>query len=309
MAIGRTGISRCTRSNASSRSTTRSWIPPRAARESAVLRSNRTRIPHGGRYFIIEVNGRPIFAKGGNWVPPDIIYSRIDAERYRKLVELAVEANFNCLRIWGGGLYADHALLEACDEMGVMVWHDFIFACSKYPSDDPEFLANVREEITHQVRDLSPHPSLIVWCGNNELEWGAWGWGYDKDKAWPDYALYHLEMPRILAEEDPSRPYWPSSPYSLDMTIPERSDDRRSAPLAGIAGRGRGELLVVSDGFQPVPERGRRARRDRPGDSAAVPAGGPAAGVLARRGSSTTTPATTGRARACATRRWRTGSG
>lgn len=176
--------------------------------------------PEAGRYFIIEINGRPIFAKGGNWVPPDTIYSEIDAERYRKLVELAVEANCNCLRIWGGGLYADHAMLDACDELGVMVWHDFIFACSKYPSDNPEFLANVRAEIEYQVRDLSPYPSLVVWCGNNELEWGAWGWGYDQDKAWPDYALYHLVMPRIMHDEDPSRPYWPSSPYSLDFAHP-----------------------------------------------------------------------------------------
>lgn len=176
--------------------------------------------PEGGRYFILEVNGKPIFAKGGNWVPPDTIYSTLDAARYRKLVELAVDANCNCLRIWGGGLYADHAMLEACDELGVMVWHDFIFACSKYPSDDPEFLASVREEITHQVRDLSPHPSLVVWCGNNELEWGAWGWGYDKDKAWPDYALYHFVIPRIVDAEDPSKPYWRSSPYSLDFKYP-----------------------------------------------------------------------------------------
>lgn len=176
--------------------------------------------PEGGRYFIIEVNGKPIFAKGGNWVPADTIYSTLTPERYRELVQLAVDANFNCLRIWGGGLYADHAMLEACDELGIMVWHDFIFACSKYPSDDPEFLASVKEEITHQVRDLSPHPSLIVWCGNNELEWGAWGWGYDKDKAWPDYALYHFVIPRILAEENPSIPYWRSSPYSLDFKYP-----------------------------------------------------------------------------------------
>lgn len=176
--------------------------------------------PEGGRYFILEVNGKPIFAKGGNWVPPDTIYSTLAPDRYRKLVELAVDANCNCLRIWGGGLYADHAMLEACDELGVMVWHDFIFACSKYPSDDPEFLASVREEITYQVRELSPHPSLVVWCGNNELEWGAWGWGYDKDKAWPDYALYHFVIPRIIDEENPSMPYWRSSPYSLEFRYP-----------------------------------------------------------------------------------------
>lgn len=201
-------------------------ISDSATRRTGIRRVEIKQDPHpeGGRYFIVEVNGRPIFAKGGNWVPPDTIYSTIDAERFRKLVELAVDANCNCLRIWGGGLYADHAMLEACDEMGVMVWHDFIFACSKYPSDNPEFLANVREEITYQVRDLSPHPSLVVWCGNNELEWAAWEWSYDKDKAWPDYALYHMVMPRIVAAEDPSRPYWPSSPCSLDNAYPNALD-------------------------------------------------------------------------------------
>lgn len=181
---------------------------------------NQDEHPEGGNYFSLVVNGKPIFAKGGNWVPPDVIVARCDDSHYRKLVELAVEANFNALRIWGGGLYAHHALLEACDELGVLVWHDFIFACSKYPGDDPEFLGNIRNEVTWNVRDLSHHPSLVVWCGNNELEWGTWEWGYDKVKAYPDYALYHHEIPRIVKKEDPSRPYWPSSPYSTDNRPP-----------------------------------------------------------------------------------------
>lgn len=184
------------------------------------VRINQDAHPVEGRYFIIEINGRPVFAKGGNWVPPDTIYSSIDRERYRRLVELAVGANCNCLRIWGGGLYADPMLLEACDEAGVMVWHDFIFACSKYPGDDADFLNSVRKEVEHQVKLLSPHPSLVVWCGNNELEWAAWGWGYDQIHPHPDYALYHFEIPRIVRREDPSRPYWPSSPYSLDGAPP-----------------------------------------------------------------------------------------
>ncbi len=184
------------------------------------IRINQDPHPDTGNYFKLEVNGQPIFAKGGNWVPADIISARAGAGRYRALVEMAAAANFNALRVWGGGLYADHAFLDACDELGIVVWHDFIFACSKYPTDDPEFLNNVREEIVFQVRDLSAHPSLVVWCGNNEQEWGAWEWGFDQFKAFPDYALYHLEMPRILAEEDPSRPFWPSSPYSPDYKTP-----------------------------------------------------------------------------------------
>ncbi len=177
--------------------------------------------PEKGDYFILEVNGQPIFAKGGNWVPADMIYARPTAEHYRKLVQLAVDANFNALRIWGGGLYADNAFLDACDELGVLVWHDFIFACAKYPGDDSDFLNNVRREVTFNVRDLSPHPSLMVWCGNNELEWAAWEWGYDRVRPHPDRALYHLEIPRIMTAEDPSRPYWPSSPYSTNYRHPK----------------------------------------------------------------------------------------
>lgn len=184
------------------------------------IRINQEPHPDGGRFFRLEINGVPIFAKGANWVPPDTIFARIRREHYRELVEMAVQANFNALRIWGGGLYADHALLDACDELGIIVWHDFIFACSKYPGDDPEFLNNVRAEVTHIVRELSAHPSLAVWCGNNELEWGVWDWGYDRIKSYPDYAIYHHEIPRILRAEDPSRPYWPSSPYSPDHVHP-----------------------------------------------------------------------------------------
>lgn len=194
----------------------------RVARRTGIrsIRINQDPHPVEGRYFILEVNGKPIFAKGGNWVPADMLYGDVNRERYRRLVGLAVEANFNMLRIWGGGLYADHDLLELCDEAGVMVWHDLIFACSKYPAGDPAFLQNVKAEVTRIVRELSPHPSLVVWCGNNELEWGTWEWGYDQGRAFPDYALYHHVFPVIMRQEDPSRPYWPSSPYSPDHQPP-----------------------------------------------------------------------------------------
>jgi len=177
---------------------------------------NQSPHPEIGKHFIIEVNGRPIFLKGGNYVPIDMIYATANAERYQALVKLALEANFNALRVWGGGLFADHALLDACDEAGIIVWHDFLYACAKYPMDDYDFLQNVRAETTFAVRDLAHHPSLAVWCGNNEIEWGVWGWGYDRVKAFPDYALYHHVIPVIAKAEDPRRPYWPSSPFSPD---------------------------------------------------------------------------------------------
>lgn len=177
--------------------------------------------PEKGRYFILEVSGRPIFCKGGNWVPPDLIPSGVDRSRYEALADLAVAANCNMLRVWGGGVYLPPAMLEACDERGLLVWHDLLFACSKYPADDPEFMAEVRREVTWAVRSRASHPCLAVWCGNNELEWGAWEWGYDaQGKALPDYSLYHHVLPVILQAEDPSRPYWPSSPYSLDHQPP-----------------------------------------------------------------------------------------
>ncbi len=197
-------------------------VADKAERRTGIrsIRINQDPHPVEGRYFTLEVNGVRVFAKGGNWVPADMIYADVDKARYKELIDLALRANFNMLRVWGGGLYMDHDFLDLCDEAGIMVWHDMIFACSKYPSGDPEFLANVKAEVTHVVRETSPHPSLVVWCGNNELEWGTWEWGYDRGRAYPDYALYHHLFPLIVQTEDPSRPYWPSSPYSPDHLPP-----------------------------------------------------------------------------------------
>ncbi|MHB1295536.1 MAG: beta-mannosidase [Anaerolineae bacterium] len=197
-------------------------VVDRAERRTGIrsIRINQDAHPTGGQFFILEVNGQPIFAKGGNWVPADMLYGDIAPERYRRLVDLAVAENFNMLRVWGGGLYLDHTMLDLCDEAGLMVWHDCLFACSQYPAGDVAFLDDVRAEIRYVARELSPHPSLMVWCGNNEIEWGAWSWGYDRARAHADYALYHLEIPRVFRAEDPSRPYWPSSPYSPDGQHP-----------------------------------------------------------------------------------------
>ncbi len=182
---------------------------------------DRSEHPEGGEYFILKVNGRNIFCKGGNWVPPDMIYSDTSRQKLERLVDLALEANFNLLRIWGGGGWAGHELLELCDKHGLLVWHDFMFACAKYPGDDPDFLEEVRKETTWGVREFSRHPSLFAWCGNNELEMANWDWGFDKSgKSLPDYALYHHVMPVIVKREDPSCFYWPSSPFSPDNQPP-----------------------------------------------------------------------------------------
>ncbi len=180
--------------------------------------------PDGGRYFVITVNNKPIFCKGGNFVPADIIPARAGREKYALLVDRALEANCNLLRIWGGGLYERDAFYDLCDERGVLVWQEFIFACAKYPVHDPAFLADVKHEATYQVRRLANHPSLAVWCGNNEMEWGAHNWGYDKGVAYPDYALFHMVIPVILRQEDGTRYYQPSSPFSPDHAEPNRDD-------------------------------------------------------------------------------------
>jgi beta-mannosidase len=181
--------------------------------------------PSGGRSFVITVNGRKVFCKGGNFVPADLIFARIDRDRYDTLTDRALEANFNMLRVWGGGLYEGDDFYELCDRKGILVWQEFIFACSKYPATDAAFVEDFRQEARHQIRRLAAHPSLVVWCGNNEMEWGAWDWAYDKyDAVLPDYALFHNVIPRLLAEEDPTRYYQPSSPYSPDGVTPNRDD-------------------------------------------------------------------------------------
>jgi beta-mannosidase len=180
------------------------------------VRFNQEPHPSGnGRNFTLEVNGRPVFAKGANFVPADMIFARLDRERYESLVELALEANFNFLRVWGGGLYESDEFYDLCDEAGILVWQEFMFACGRYPTTDEKFAESVLAEAAYNVRRLAAHPSLIAWCGNNENEVGAWHWGYDKrGVVLPDYAMYHLLLPRLVGAEDPARYYQPSSPFS-----------------------------------------------------------------------------------------------
>lgn len=170
--------------------------------------------PETGNYFTFEINGRKVFMKGGNFVPMDLIPSRVARSEYDKVTDLALEANFNCLRVWGGGLYETEDFYNACNEKGILVWQEFIFACAKYPLQDQAFHDSVQNEARHQIRRLARHPSLVAWCGNNEMEWANWSWGYDKGVVYPDYSLFHMTLPRLMAEEDPTRFYHPSSPWS-----------------------------------------------------------------------------------------------
>ncbi len=192
-------------------------------RKVGVRRVEMDQSPHPveGRYCILKINNRPVFCKGGNWVPADMLYSAVTADRYAALVQLALDANFNTLRIWGGAEYTPHALLDICDERGMLVWHDFAFACAQYPAHDATFAAEVCRELTYITRELAHHPSLVVWCGNNEIEWGDWGWGYDHSTpAHPHYVIFHRDIPRTLAVEDPATLHWVSSPWSPDYKQP-----------------------------------------------------------------------------------------
>ncbi len=177
--------------------------------------------PEEGNYFIVTINNRPIFCKGGNWVPPDVLYSTVSAKRYQQLIEYAVAANFNMLRVWGGGSWPAPAFYEACDEAGLMVWQELLFACGQYPGTQPDFRAEVCREVTWGMRELASHPCIVVWCGNNEIEWEQWVGNYDdRISSHEDYVLFHRDFPRIASQEAPCAAYHISSPYSPDYKDP-----------------------------------------------------------------------------------------
>jgi beta-mannosidase len=174
-----------------------------------------TRPDDQGTPFTIRINGRPVFIRGANWIPDDCFPTRVDTQRYARRVDQAVQAGMNLLRIWGGGRYESEEFYRICDERGVLVWQDFLFACAAYPEEEPLY-SEVEAEAREAVVRLADHPSLVLWCGNNENIWGHadWGWQEELDgRTWGEG--YYLDLlPRVVAELDPTRPYWPGSPYS-----------------------------------------------------------------------------------------------
>ncbi|MEV6981099.1 glycoside hydrolase family 2 protein [Sphaerisporangium sp. NPDC051017] len=169
--------------------------------------------PEGGRRFGFVLNGVPIFARGAAWLPADMLVGSVSAERHRELVGLARDGGMNMLRIWGGGIYEHDAFYSACDELGVLIWHDFMFACVDYPSADPKLAAEVAAEAEYQVRRLRNRASMALWAGNNEVhvlhgyayqnhDPGDWGWHF-----------FHDILPRAVAEHGGGVPYWPGSPW------------------------------------------------------------------------------------------------
>ncbi|MGC5167869.1 glycosyl hydrolase 2 galactose-binding domain-containing protein [Luteimicrobium sp. DT211] len=168
-----------------------------------------------GTPFTFVINGRPVFAKGANWIPDDHLLTRITRDRLARRVDQALGANLNLLRVWGGGIYESDDFYDVCDERGVLVWQDFLLACAAYPEEEPhrsEFEAEARENVVR----LMPHPSLVLWNGGNENLWGFmdWRWQEELDGATWGWGYYSELFPAVVHDLDPSRPYAAGSPYS-----------------------------------------------------------------------------------------------
>ncbi len=241
-------------------------------------------LPGGGESFCFEINNEAIFCGGANWIPADLLNPRVQRAHYQALLHEAAAAEMTMLRVWGGGIYEDDTFYDLCDELGILVFQDFMFACGMYPGDD-RFAASVRAEATAAVRRLRHHPSLVLWAGNNEdYSIAQSTQSYDGPQtaiptapapADPDYKarfdgrrLYEQVLPEVVAAHDrgpggPSRPYWPGSPYSRHSADPNAREegDRHiwevwHSPLRPyqdyplLAGR-----FVSEFGMQAVPSR------------------------------------------------------
>ncbi len=172
-----------------------------------------------GETFYFRVNGIPLFAKGANWIPVDSFIPR--GKRlglYEGSLMAAKDANMNCIRVWGGGIYEDDAFYDLCDQLGILVWQDFPFACAVYPPV-PGFRENVQAEAVQNIKRLRHHASLALWCGNNEMEWMYIFYSRKalRPKTRKQFKELYLDLfervfPKLVSELDPGRPYWPSSP-------------------------------------------------------------------------------------------------
>jgi beta-mannosidase len=167
----------------------------------------------GGRHFRFLLNGVPIFARGAAWLPADMLVGSVSEARYRNLLTAARDGQMTMLRIWGGGIYEQDAFYNLCDELGLLVWQDFAFACMDYPDDDARLRTEIEQEATHQVRRLRNRACLALWCGNNEVQMihvmgfhdlapGGWGSGF-----------FDEVLPAAVATHDGGVAYWPGSPY------------------------------------------------------------------------------------------------
>lgn len=174
-----------------------------------------------GCNFYFKVNGLPVFMKGANYIPGEVFLDKQNKEYYDRIIALADNANMNMLRVWGGGIYEDDYFYELCNKKGILIWQDFMFACSMYPGDE-KFLQNVKKEADYNIKRLRNNPSIALWCGNNEIldAWNRWGWQerFTEDQKKVIWSAYEKIFYDVLAnsckENDNTRFYWPSSPSS-----------------------------------------------------------------------------------------------
>ena len=190
-----------------------------------------------GKTFYVELNGIPVFAKGANYIPQDNFLPRVTPEQYEKTILDAANANMNMLRIWGGGTYESDLFYQLCDRYGILVWQDFMFACSLYPAEG-ELLENIRQEAIDNVKRLRNHACIALWCGNNECNdaWFNWGWQKRYKAQNPEYEQkiwkqfndqYNVTLPQVVEEYAPESFYWPSSPFArYDGGSDDRNGDR-----------------------------------------------------------------------------------
>ncbi len=203
------------------------------------------RVPDAwGKSFTFVINGIPIFAKGANVIPFDSFPSRVTAEQHRQVLQAARDGNMNMVREWGGGIYESDDFYEICDELGLMVWQEFAFGGDMVPGD-LAFQENVRQEATQQVKRLRDHPSIVLWCGNNEVEggWDAWAdriafrvsiSPLQSERVWQDYVvLFHDIIKSVVAQYAEPVPYWPSSP-SANFEPSDKSQDNGDMHYWGV---------------------------------------------------------------------------
>ena len=172
-----------------------------------------------GETFYFKVNSVPVYAKGANYIPQHSFQGEVTTQDYERLLGDAVDANMNMLRVWGGGIYEEDVFYKLCDEKGILVWQDFMFACAMYPGD-AAFLDNVKQEAIDNVKRLRNHSSIALWCGNNENNeaWHNWGWQADrtdeeKAEIWASYnALFNDILPEVVSNYHSEIDYWESSP-------------------------------------------------------------------------------------------------
>lgn len=190
-----------------------------------------------GHTFYIELNGRPVFAKGANYIPSDNFLPRVTPENYKRTILDAAGVNMNMLRVWGGGIYENDVFYDLCDEYGIMIWQDFMFACSMYPAEGA-LLDNIHQEAVDNVKRLRNHACIALWCGNNECQdaWLGWGWKCEierqnkeyADKIWAQYRQqYHVTLPGVVREYAPGTFYWPSSPFAFEREMSGTTDGDR----------------------------------------------------------------------------------